>query len=39
MSDINKLVDFDHYYLINQSLFFDLKIIMRTFLGIGLKIM
>ena len=37
MSDIDKLVDFDHYYLINQSLFFDLKIIMKTFLGIGFK--
>ena len=37
MSDIDKLVDFDQYYLINQSLFFDLKIIMRTFLGIGFK--
>ena len=37
MSNINKLVDYDHYYLINQSLFFDLKIIMRTFLGIGFK--
>ena len=37
MSDVNKLVKFDHYYLINQSLFFDLKIIIRTFLGIGFK--
>ena len=37
MSNINKLVDYDHYYLINQSLIFDLKIIMRTFLGIGFK--
>ena len=37
MSDVDKLVDFDHYYLINQSLLFDLKIIIRTFLGIGFK--
>ncbi len=37
MSDINKLVKFDHYYFINKSLIIDFKIIMKTFLGIGFK--
>ena len=37
MSDVNKLVKFDHYYFINKSLIIDFKIIMKTFLGIGFK--
>ena len=37
MSDVNRLVKFDHYYFINKSLLIDLKIIIKTFIGIGFK--
>lgn len=37
MSNIKRLVQYDHYYLINRSLVLDFKIIIKTFLGIGFR--